>query len=65
MECCRICGDTKDREEFVYIKNFKFIKPARVIWCRSCQRMYKKKLDLEENKKRLESLQSNFIVKFI
>jgi len=65
MECCRVCGETKDETEFVYIKHFKFIKPERVIWCRSCQRMYKKKLEMEENKKRLETLKSNFVIKFV
>jgi hypothetical protein len=65
MMCCRICGESKDESEFVYIKHFKFIKPERVIWCRLCQRMYKRKLELEENIKRMENLKSNFMVKFM
>jgi len=62
---CRTCGETKDKKDFVYIKHFKFIKPERVLWCRDCQRMYKHKIDMEENRKRLESLKGEFIVKFI
>ena len=65
MECCRTCGETKIRKEFVYIKHFKYIKPERVIWCRDCQRMYKRKIELEENGKRLENLKSNFVVMFV
>lgn len=64
MESCRICGENKIKREFVYTKHFRFIKPERVIWCRSCQRLYKRKLELEAKKKKLEEMEGNFIVLF-
>jgi hypothetical protein len=64
MECCRICGESKIKREFVYTKHFRFIKPERVTWCRSCQRLYKKKLEMEARKKKLEEMQTTFVVVF-
>lgn len=64
MECCRVCGESKIKREFVYIKHFRFIKPERVIWCRDCQRLYKRKLELEAKKKKLEEMEGKFVVVF-
>ena len=59
-----MCGDSKIKREFVYIKHFRFLKPERVKWCRICQRLYKRKIELEAKKKRLEEMDGNFIVVF-
>ena len=64
MECCRVCGEDKAWREFVYIKHFRFIKPERVKWCRSCQKLFKHKKDLEAKKKRMEEMKGTFIVVF-
>ena len=64
MECCRVCGERKIKKEFVYVKHFRFIKPERVIWCRTCQKLYKRKIELEEKKKRMEEMAGNFVVIF-
>jgi hypothetical protein len=64
MECCRVCGESKIKKEFVYIKHFRFIKSERVKWCRTCQKLYKKKVELEAKKKKLEEMKGNFIVVF-
>lgn len=64
MECCRVCGESKIKKEFVYIKHFRFIKSERVKWCRVCQRLYKRKVELEARKKKLEEMQGNFVVIF-
>ena len=59
-----MCGESKTKREFVYIKHFRFLKPDRVKWCRICQRLYKRKIDLEANKKRLQEMKENFVVVF-
>jgi ribosomal protein L44E len=64
MDCCRVCGEEKIKREFIRIKHFRFIKSERVIWCRDCQRLYKRKLELEAKKKKLEEMEGVFIVVF-
>jgi hypothetical protein len=59
-----VCGNSKIKREFVYIKHFRFLKPERVKWCRICQRLYKRKIELEANKKRLQEMDGNFVVVF-
>lgn len=38
MNCCRICGEVKEKSEFFCIPKFSQFKKKN--WCRVCQKMY-------------------------
>jgi len=40
MLCCRICGELKPPQEFQSVAYFAKYKKHKVIWCRSCQKMW-------------------------
>lgn len=51
METCRVCAESKRKEEFFFIPYFTKYKKHTVIWCRECQKMY---MQMRKDKDRLE-----------
>lgn len=61
---CRICGEDKEKSEFVRIKHFKRIIPEKRDWCRDCMRMYVEMKKQQEQKEELKTKLWLFTVKF-
>lgn len=63
MQCCHICGEEKPKGEFNHLPNFTKYKKGKVIWCRSCQKMWiDQKREQEYKQKYLD--QPTFSVSF-
>lgn len=64
MECCRICGEIKVKEQFKKIMFFAQYKKKRTFWCQECQKFFIAMKKEKEAEEKLKTLPINYLVLF-
>lgn len=64
MPLCRICGESKDPEEFYNVTTFCKYKKHPVVWCRDCQKMWLEYRKEQERLKKILAAEKKFTVSF-
>jgi hypothetical protein len=64
MPCCRVCGEEKPAPEFYSVPNFTKYKKHKVLWCRSCQKLWMDMKKMQEYSEKYLYGEPKFTVSF-
>lgn len=64
MEVCRICGESKAKDEFKNVMYFSQYKKKRMYWCQECQKAYVAMKKEKEAQEKLNAVKISYLVQF-